>query len=377
MSSKLKILHVYKDYPPVVGGIEGTMYRLATAQAAGGHDVTVLVTARGSLAGTRREEGVRVVRTRRWATVASTPLGAGLPLRLRQLEADIGHFHYPYPLGELAHLVFGRSRHTLVSYYSDIVRQRRLLRLWAPLARRFLRRADAVLVTSPVHAASSPFLREVSDRCRVVPLGVDVGRFAAPDPERSVALREELGAPLLLFVGRLRYYKGLSYLIEAMESLDGAHLAVVGDGPMARTWRAKASRGGAAQRIHFLGDIAERELPALLAAADVFVFPSVERSEAFGLAQVEAMAAGTPVVCTALGTGTDWVNRDEETGLVVPPRSASALTSAIDRLLRDPQLRHRMGKAAQERARSHFSTERMVSGTEAVYREVLDSAGGD
>ena len=200
---------------------------------------------------------------------------------MRHLEADIGHLHFPYPLGELAHMVFGRSRRTVVTYYSDIVRQRRLGRLWAPFARRLLRQADAVLATSPPHLAASKLLREIRDRCRIIPLGVDVHRFANVDRERRAAWRERLGTPLLLFVGRLRYYKGLPYLFAAMQELEDAQLAVVGEGPMARAWKREAARSRARERMHFLGELPDLDLPALLAAADVFVFPSVEPSEAF------------------------------------------------------------------------------------------------
>lgn len=370
MSPPLRILHVYKDYPPVLGGIEGHLHRLATAQAALGHDVTVLVTAEQELVGTSSEDGVRVVRCRRWSTLASTPLGPELPLRLRRQEADIAHLHFPYPLGELAQFTWGRSRRLVVSYYSDIVRQRILGRLWAPFARRLLRRADRLLATSPPHLRNSRLLREFPDLCQVVPLGVDVERFATADRQRTKLLRRRWGEPLLLFVGRLRYYKGLPCLFAAMDQLPGARLLVVGSGPMERSWKRIAAAGSSGDRIVFLGEVDDAEHRALLAAADLFVFPSVAPSEAFGLAQVEAMAAGKPVVGTSLGTGTDWVNRHLETGLIVPPGDSDALAKALRRLIEDSALRERLGRTAQQRARDYFSVETMVERIEAIYREL-------
>jgi rhamnosyl/mannosyltransferase len=174
---------------------------------------------------------------------------------------------------------------------------------------------------------------------------------------------------VLLFVGWLRYYKGLDYLLDAMRHID-ATLLVVGDGPMAEAWRELARNWGLQERVHFVGQVPDEELPAYYGAADLFVLPASHRSEAFGVVQLEAMAAGKPVVSTDLGTGTSFVNQDGMTGFVVAPRDAPALAGAINRLLEDPERRRSMGEAGRRRVLEHFTIGQMVDGVIGVYEEI-------
>ncbi len=367
----MKILHIYKDYYPVLGGIENHLRWLAEAQAARGHDVTVLVTNPAGMQTTMGEEnGVRVIRAARVATVASTPLSLSMPAILRRQHPDIVHLQFPYPVGETSQWLMRRGRGTIISYQSDVVRQASILRLYTPLLRRVLARADRILASSPNYIQSSPWLRPLADKCTVVPLGVDVARFATPQPERVRAIRQRYSGPLLLFVGRLRYYKGLDFLLHAMTQVD-ATLLLVGIGPEEAHLRALVAQLQLADRVHFTGEATDDQLPALYQAADIFVLPSSHRSEAFGIVLLEAMAAGTPLISTELGTGTSWVNRDGVTGLVVPPRDADAMAAAINQLLGDDALRDAMGRRAQERAQTEFDLPVLVDRVLAVYEQVL------
>lgn len=366
----MHVVHVYKDYPPVLGGIENHLRLLAEGQARRGLRVTVLVTSRGRRTSVRRENGVEVVRAARLTEVASTPLSWSLISRLRALSPDVLHLQFPYPLGEVAQLLSRRGRALVVSYQSDIVRQRWLGRLYRPIARRLLERADRILPSSEAYLRSSETLRPYAAKSTVVPLGIEVERFASPDPEGVAEILRRWPGPLVLFVGRLRYYKGLGTLIEAMESLE-ATLLVVGRGPMEARWKRQAGAGSAAERIRFLGDVADSKLPLYHAAADVFALPSCRRSEAYGLAQAEAMAAGTPVVSTELGTGTSFVNLHGETGLVVPPQDPAALADALGKILGSSDLRHEMGEKAKVRARAELDADLMVRRVVDVYGQVL------
>jgi len=375
----MRILHLYKAYPPIKGGIENTVELLAEAQAAAGHDVTVLVSSGGPRPHTESLSGVRVIRAARLLELASTPLSPALPLHLLRRRADIAHVHSPFPPAEVANLLCGRARRTVITYHSDVVRQRRLLRLYAPLFRFVLRRADRIFPTSEPYLQRSPFLREVADRCQVIPLGIRLAPFHAPDATQATRLRLEWSSsaegasrPVVLFVGRLRAYKGLPYLLRAMCHLE-ANLAIVGDGPEYRSLRAEARALGVADRVHFAGHLPDEELPAAYQAADVFALPSHLPSEAFGLVMVEAMASGLPVVCTELGTGTSVVNRHQETGLVVPPANPEALAAALHRLLTDEVLRRGLGRAGRRRAASEFSADVYVKRTQNAYHDVLSS----
>ncbi len=366
----MRVLHVYKTYPPVLGGIEGHLELLCRRQAEQGLEVTVVVTGEGPTRETV-EKGVRVIRCRRLAELRSMPISLDLARRVRRSRPDVTHLQSPFPLGELAHWLVGRSRATVVSYQSDIVRQRFLGRLYRPFLLRGLARADRILVSSPRYLATSPVLRRVASRCQVVPLGVETRAWSRPDPELVADIRRRWPGPLVLFVGRHRAYKGLEDLVAAAERAPRARFLLVGDGPRRRAVEEAARRGRAADRIHFVGDLGRAELAACYAAADLLVLPSRLRSEAFGLVLLEAMASGLPVISTELGTGTSWVNLDGETGLVVPPADPEALAEAISGLLADPGRRRRMARAARARVAALFSAEAMVESTLEVYRQIL------
>lgn len=373
----MNILHVYKDYYPVLGGIENHVKVLAEAQARAGHNVIVLVTARGPRTTIEDLGGVRVIKAGRFATVASAPLSLSLPIILARLRPDITHLHFPYPLGEAAQALLGRSRRTVITYHSDIVRQQGLLRLYRPLLWRVLAKADRIIATSPNYIATSPYLQRFADKCVIIPLGVDVDRFQQADPAQVAAIRAKGGQrPILLFVGRLRYYKGLDDLLRAMALLRDtqdhptATLLICGSGPMEAAWRALTQALGLTEQVHFLGDVPEETLPALYHAADLYVLPANSRAEAFGVALLEAMAAGLPVISTEVGTGTSYVNIHGETGLIVPPRDPERLAQAIATLLSDPALRQRLGTQAQARVHAEFSQATMIERVLALYSEV-------
>ena len=368
----MKVLHIFKAYPPVVGGIEYHVRALAEAQQRRGCTVTVLAASARGRSTVSDEAGVQVIRTRSWGSVASTPLSPQLVRWVRRLRTDVTHLHHPYPVGECAHQLFGHARATIVTYHSEPVRYGRLGRVYRPFVRRLLRRADRVLVTTDAYLHGSPLLRPFVDRCSVVPLGIDPRPFL--DLEAPAARPLGVERPTVLFVGRLRHYKGLDVLVDAAASVD-ADFRIVGDGPMSRALRRQAAGSAAAERILFFGQVPDADLPAHFAAADVVVLPSVNRSEAFGLVMLEAMAAGRPVVSTELGTGTSVVNQHGETGLVVPPHDAVALASALVTLLGDPERRAAMGEAGRRRVASQFHVDTMADRVVEIYRHTLAGAG--
>ena len=360
----MRILHIYKDYFPVLGGIENYVKVLAEAQAAAGYDVTVSVCAPGLRSDRSERNGVRLLRSGRLTTLASMPISLRQPLAIAFEEAEIIHVHSPYPLGEASAWLLRRRIPLVITHHSDVVRQRRLLAFYAPVLRRVLRHAAAIIATSPPYIESSPWLRPVRDKCRVVPLGVDARRFHPPE-------RPFEGPPTLLFVGRLRYYKGLGTLLQALSRLPDVRLDVVGTGPMEKRWRDLAVELGVAPRVRFLGEVDDAHLPQHYHRAHLFVLPSNARSEAFGGVLLEAMASGLPCVSTELGTGTSWIVQDGTTGRVVPPRDPRAMAEAIADLLADRARLRAMGRAARARVEARFTLERMIADVEAVYRDVL------
>jgi rhamnosyl/mannosyltransferase len=404
----MHILQIYKDYFPVLGGIENHVRDLSEALVARGHRVTVLATNTEQCTLVEQPQpGLTVIKAARAMHLASTPLSFEHLRWARRLRADVAHLHFPYPPGDLAYLALPERPPLVITYHSDIVRQQTLLRVYGPLLEWTLRRAVRIIATSPNYIVSSSWLRRHAAKCAVVPLGIDIDRFSPADHRPTTtdqrpttsssdarntqyAIRNTHHAsvfsilnsqfsihdaakpdlPLLLFVGRLRYYKGLHVLLEAMPTIP-ARLLIGGSGPEQTRLLSQAAMLGVADRVHFLGDIPDEALPALYQAADIFVMPAHLRAEALGLAQIEALASGIPSVSTELGTGTSFANRNGETGLVVPPGDSVALSRAINTLLAEPDLRRRMGDAGRQRVAELFSRKQMVAGNEAVYRAAV------
>ncbi|MBU2602639.1 MAG: glycosyltransferase [Actinobacteria bacterium] len=376
----MRILHINKRYPPHVGGIESHLQDLARAQAAvPGVEVEVAVVAEGD-PGREVDRGVVVNRLPQLGIVASNPLSTALLDVLKASSHDVWHLHYPFPTGELAVLLASVRRPSLprivCAYHSDFVAQsvtKRVLSVpYSVLTKRFLDRADGVIVSSPQLAQSSSFLRRVAHKVRVIPFGIDPAPLQADEglAERSIELRERYGTPLTLFVGRLVPYKGVDVLLEAFRHVPGT-LAVVGEGPLRGRLEERAAVMGIGERVVFAGSLSFRDLVAHYHAADVFVLPSVTPNEAFGLVQLEAHACGVPVVSTDLPTGVPFANSHGETGLVVPPGDAVSLAAALGLLLEDEELRARLGAQARERQAKEFSLEAMTGRVLGYYEELL------
>ena len=357
----MRIVHVYKDYYPVLGGVENHIKMLAEAQAMAGHDVTVLVTNPGGEPRYTVENLVKLIRAQRMATVASTPLSVDLLCQLARLQPDMTHLHFPYPIGEVGQWLVGRKRPYVITYHSDVVKQQLILRFYKPLLNRVLANARRLIVSNSNYIQSSNWIRPYAAKCSVIPFAVDIQRFHPQNAPQNGQRK-----PILLFVGRHRYYKGVDDLIRAMDAVDG-QLIIGGDGPERNSWEALSQQLDLSEKISFVGEVPDDQLPSFFAQGDVFVLPANTRAESFGIVLQEAMASGLPCVTTELGTGTSWLVRDGENGFVVPPQDAPALAQAINQLLADSDLRRKMGQAGRQRAEDEFTLARMVERVDAAY----------
>jgi len=367
----MKIVHVYKGYhPPVIGGVEMTVERMARWLVRRGDEVTVLTSAAAPSTVEEIVDGVRVVRVAEYGRALSTPFCPTMAHHLERIPADIHHLHFPSPTGELSWLMVRPRAPMVITYHGDIVRQKSWMPLYGPFVHAVLREAAAIMPSSQAMLENSTVLRRHRDRCRVVALGIDLEPFlrAAEHAERVAELRARHPGPIVVFVGRLVRYKGVHVLLEAMRSIR-ATLLVVGDGPLRAQLERLRDELGVGDRVVFAGTVPE--IVPLMAAADVGVLPSIARNESWGLAMLEMMACGVPVVCTELGTGTSQVNQDGESGFVVPPERPDALADAVNRLLEDDGLRRRLGEGARMRATRLFSTETMMRAVSDVYESAL------
>lgn len=366
----MNVLEVSKFYYPEYGGLESVVQTAAEGMSARGHDVRVLATVPRGRGHKHTVSGIPVTKTSSLGQFLSVPVAPTFPLRLRTAvrSANIVHYHLPNPLTVTSHFVAQPTASTVATYHSDIIRQSTALRAYQPLLERFLNAIDCLLVTSPRLLEHSSILNQYNKKCRVVPLSVDTSVFGPPG-SATESPSEDIDGPILLFVGKLRYYKGIKYLIKSMCRID-ATLVIIGEGERRNALETNAQELGVGERVRFLGHISEKKLHAWYDAADLFVLPSVEPSEAFGVVQLEAMAYGTPVINTNLPTGVPWVSKNEETGLTVPPRNPNALAEAISTLLADNERRDAYGQAAYERVCSKFSQNNRINNLKKIFKEL-------
>jgi len=364
------VLHVCHHYPRK-GGIERYVASLCRGIAPR-YNPKVLVCHDTLRSASRRVEHIPVTWVGTWFYLFRTSISPLFPKYLKRTAADILHFHLPHPLAVLSYFLVRPEGKVVVTYHMDVVRQRFLNQAYRPLANWLLRRSRAIIVSSPNYVETSAILKKHRERCVVIPFGHDESE--APEPEfvekRRRDILQEHGERIILFVGRITYYKGLSVLIQAMSGIEG-RLLIIGSGPLEKRLKRRVRDLDLEDRIRLLGWLSDRELYAYYRSARVFVLPSVERSEAFGLVLLEAQAAGVPCVTTEIGTGTSYVNRQDETGFVVPPRSPQALQEAITRLLDDDALHARMSEAARRNVRERFTRQLMVVKTIALYDRLL------
>ncbi len=364
----MKIVHIYKDFdPPVHGGMEHHMALMCRFQRQWA-EVEALTCSRSRRTRVVDRDGTRVTEVGEWGRFQSAPIAPTFPWHVRKIDADVVVVHVPNPTAEVSWLVARPKARLVVRYQSDVVRQAKAMRIYAPVQRRFLEAADVIITTSQQYLETSTTLEPFKDMCRIIPLGILPEEFVHPGEETVRALHDRYGGGYVLFSGRHRYYKGLENLVRASKRIQ-APVVIAGDGPERAACEALAKELDAP--VHFPGRLTREDLIAHLHGCDVFAFPSVARSEAYGISMLEAHACGKPVVATTLGTGVEFVNIHTQTGLNVPPRDPVALAEAINILLENPAQRRAMGEFARQRVQTDLHAEHIARREFDVYEEVL------
>ncbi len=361
----MRVVHVYHDFWPIRGGIEDCLLDLSRAQST--QQIESIVLCANNRPFTRHESlgRVRLIRAASFGRYF-TPFCPSWPFWLRRLKPDIVHLHLPGPLGEWA-VWLTRPRRLIISLHNDYVRPKAALKFHRPLHRAVLRQANAIIVGAPDYALTSPMLTDLQSRVAIVPYGIELQRYAPTPLPYSGGGARGGGVNRILCAGRLCYYKGVEVLLDAAPSIK-AHVTIIGDGPWRKRLQAQARRNKLQERVCFRGTVSDQALLDQMRASDVFVFPSTERSEAFGIAQLKAMACGLPVVSSNL-PGVSWLNRNGETGLTVPARDVEVLSSALNQLLADTPLRERLAAGAWQRAQQ-FPLSQMLCDTKRVYDSI-------
>lgn len=369
----MRILHFFKTYyPDTTGGIEHVIHQLCQGSQPLGIDGRVLTLSRNPHPADIQVAGHPVHRSRENLHVASTGLSLQVFSDFKEMAAqvDVVHFHFPWPLMDLVHFATRHGKPSVLSYHSDIIKQRWLLQLYRPLMNRFLNDMDRILVASPNYQLTSEALKQHTDKTVVVPYGLSQANAPFIDEERLAYWQSRLPPKFFLFVGVLRYYKGLTFLLDALKDSDYP-LVILGAGPEEQALKDQAQRLQL-RNVTFLGRLEDEDKSCLLHLCYGMVFPSHLRSEAFGISLLEAAMHGKPMVSCEIGTGTTYVNIHEHTGLAVPPETPLALREAMTRLWNNPEEAKTFGCNAKQRFNEKFTAEQMCASTAQVYRDVLE-----
>mgnify|MGYP003456020978 FL=1 len=368
----MRVLHFFKTYlPDTMGGIEQVIYQICQSGIAHGIHSEVLTLSANPQPAEVMVADHKVHRVKLDIQLASTGFSYSVFKRFRELaaEADVINYHFPWPFMDLVHFTARINKPTVVTYHSDIVRQKHLLRLYSPLMHRFLGQADRIVAASPNYLATSEVLKHYRNKTVVVPYGLDKSSYPVPTTTCVEGWRQRYGERFFLFVGVMRYYKGLHILLEAAQGT-GYPIVIVGAGPLEQELREQAAALGL-HHVHFVGRLGEEDKVALLQLCTAILFPSHLRSEAFGISLVEGAMYGKPMISSEIGTGTSFINIHNETGLVVPPSDPLAFRAAMRTLWDNPLQAQAMGQKAALRYEQLFTAEQMSLQMAQIYREVV------
>jgi glycosyltransferase involved in cell wall biosynthesis len=372
----MKVLHFYRTYyPDSLGGIEQVIFQLCQGVAQFGVESEVLTLSKNCKNTPLVLRNHVIHQAKLNFQLASTGFSLSSFKLFSELsrQADIVHYHYPWPFMDVVHFATRLKKPTVVTYHSDIIRQKLLLKLYRPLHNRFLASVDRIVATSPNYLATSPVLNCYRDKTVVISIGLDKSAYPVPSSASLVKWRSLVGDRFFLFIGMIRYYKGLHILLEAVKGTDFP-VVIVGSGPVEAELKKHCAALGL-KKIYFLGALPDEDKVALLQLCYAVAFPSHLRSEAFGISLLEGAMYGKPMISSEIGTGTSYINVHGQTGLIVPPSNPDAFREAMRMLWRNPDMAADMGRQAEQRYWELFTADRMAASYVELYKELLSANG--
>lgn len=368
----MRILHLGKYFYPKKGGIESYTHLLAKKAKKLNHEVYVIVSNTSNQFKYEKIDGINVFRLPRIIYFLRTPFTIPFIYLIKKIDPDIIHLHIPNPWFEFNLFLYSlldREVKIIVTYHSDVIWYTPFHFLGEMLRRLYLipllKLSKKIIATSQNYVDGSPILRKLRNKIKIIPLGVDIRKF------KPLKIRK-LNKNVLLFVGRLSPYKGLIYLLQAIKIVSKRRkdfiLFIVGDGELRKKLEKMVKDLEIENFVKFTGKVSDKELIKFYNLCDIFILPSIHKSEAFGISQLEAMACGKPVISTNLeGSGVPWINQHMKTGLVVEPKNPNELANAILYLLKNEKLRKRFGRNARKRVLKFFTQQKMIAETISLY----------
>ncbi len=368
----MKVLQFGKFFPPDIGGIENFIYDL-TEELSQKIQCDVLCSNSKNKTVIEKKENYTVIRTKSFRKLFSTSISPAMIYWLKKIgnNYDIIHLHLPDPMANLAYFLIKPETKLILHWHSDIIRQKKLLFFYRPLQDWLLRKADKIIVTSPDYIEGSAYLKNYKKKCTVIPSGLNPEKLKIDENNVKKIKNLYKDKPIIFSLGRLVYYKGFEYLIAAMKDID-AYLLIGGSGSLKESLQKKIEYLNLTRKVFLLGKVKDEDLGSYYQSCDVFCLPSIHRTEAFGLVQVEAMYFGKPIVSTDIkGSGVSWVNQNNVTGLIVPPKDSKSLAKAIDKIIKNPELKEKFGENTKKRFDQEFNISSVEKKIINVYREVL------
>lgn len=367
----MKVLQIYKTaFPFSIGGIERFIHSLSHRITQQGHECDIATTS-----SERTVEKVgqsKIFGYQQLFNKFSCPVSLSLIKEYKEITGpyDLLHYHFPWPFADFMHVITNCKKPYIITYHSDIVNQPKFLTSgYQPLMNRFFSRAKKIIVTSENLAKTSITAQRYADKTLVIPITVEPSLYPQENPIITAKLRSQIGGDFFLFIGVLRYYKGLEFLLEAIKDTE-INVVIAGAGPEEKKLKSIAEANNIKNAI-FLGSVEEVEKISLLKLCKAVIAPAHLRSEAFCISLLEGLTYGKPLISTELGTGTSFVNKHNVSGLVVNPKDIHALRNAIIKLDSDKELVENLSQGAKQHFNNEFSPSKMGNAYLKLYEDIL------
>ena len=369
----MKVLHLGKFYP-IQGGVEKVMFDIVCGLSQFKEIDCDMLCASTTKKDTVINVGAaKIFCTSTWMKAFATMISPGMITTLRRIcnNYDIIHIHHPDPMATLALKLSAYKGKVVLHWHADILKQKIALKLYEPLQKWLIYRADVIVGTTPKYLQSSPYLQDPALKKICIPIGIDP---IGVNNESIESIKNQYPAKHIIFsLGRLVEYKGYKYLIEAAKYLPDNYIILIGgSGPLKQSLEEQIRLNNLTHKVILLGRVSDKDLPSYYGACDVYVLSSIWKTEAFGIVQIEAMSCGKPVVATKIpGSGVDWVNEDGVSGLNVEPENAKAIADAINSIMTDKNRYDHFSTGARHRYESLFQKDLMIKKCLDLYNSLL------
>ena len=367
----MKVCHIFKTYfPETQGGVEEVIRQICIQTSKKGYINRVITVAPNPISKYIQFDECEVIRYKTTLEYASLPISFDLIRRFKKEteDVDLFHFHCPWPFVEAFYLFNLIHKKSLVTFHAEISKNNRLKKYYTPLLNYFLKKVDQIVVTSPRIITSCQDLQNHRKTCQVIPLALEEETYPKIQENKLIYWKTNIKNEFYLFIGVLRYYKGLHILIESMKDLPNIQLVIAGTGPMEIKLKKQAEH---IKNITFLGFVSDEDKVVLLTICKGVILPSHRKEEAFGICLLEASMYGKPMISTELQTGTSYVNKHEYTGYVVPPNNIIALRNAIQKMNKNEESAKIMGINSRKRFNELFTAKQMGKKYINIYQSLL------